>query len=66
MERKLVRTHRELEVHQMAFRFAVQIFRESRSFPMEQRYSLTDQVCRSSRSVCANLAEACLRPRGAE
>jgi four helix bundle protein len=59
MERKLVRTHRDLEVHQMVFRFAIQIFHESRPFPMEQRYSLTDQLCRWSRSVCANLAEAC-------
>jgi len=66
MEKKLIRTHRALEVYQIAFKFAMQIFRESKSFPMEERYSLTDQVRRSSRSVCANLAEACLRPRGAE
>ena len=66
MEKKLIRTHRDLEVYQIAFKFAMQIFRESKSFPMEERYSLTDQVRRSSRSVCANLAEACLRPRGAE
>jgi four helix bundle protein len=35
----------------------MQIFDESKSFPIEERYSLTDQVRRSSRSVCANLAE---------
>jgi four helix bundle protein len=58
MEKKLIRTHRDLEVYQIAFKFAMQIFRESKSFPMEERYSLTDQVRRSSRSVCANLAEA--------
>jgi four helix bundle protein len=66
MERKLVRTHRDLEVHQMAFRFAIQIFHEGRPFPMEQRYSLTDQVCRSSRSVFANLAEAYRKRRNEE
>lgn len=58
MERKLIRTHRDLEVYQIAFKLAMQIFRESKSFPMEERYSLTDQVRRSSRSVCANLAES--------
>jgi four helix bundle protein len=63
MERKLIRTHRDLEVHQIAFRFAMQIFRENKSFPMEARYSLTDHVCRSSRSVCANLAEAWRKER---
>ena len=36
----------------------MRIFRESKSFPKEERYSLTDQIRRSSRSVCANLAEA--------
>jgi four helix bundle protein len=63
MERKLIRTHRDFEVHQIAFRFAMQIFRESKSFPMEARYLLTDHVCRSSRSVCANLAEAWRKER---
>lgn len=58
MDRKLIRTHQDLEVYQIAFKLAMQIFRESKSFPMEERYSLTDQVRRSSRSVCANLAEA--------
>src|SRR4030043_1878133 len=58
MERKLIRTHQDLEVYQIAFKLAMQIFRESKSFPMEERYSLTDQVRRSSRSVCTNLAEA--------
>ena len=58
MEKKLIRTHRDLDVYQMAFEAAMRIFRESKSFPKEERYSLTDQMRRSSRSVCANLAEA--------
>ncbi len=53
-----VTTHRDLDVYRKAFDAAMQIFELSRSFPMEERYSLTDQVRRSSRSVCANLAEA--------
>jgi four helix bundle protein len=58
MEKKLIKTHRDLDVYQMGFEVAMKIFQESKSFPIEERYSLTDQVRRSSRSVCANLAEA--------
>jgi four helix bundle protein len=57
-EKKLIRTHHDLDVYQMAFDLAMRIFEESNSFLKEERYSLTGQVRRSSRSVCANLAEA--------
>ncbi len=57
-DKKFIRTHRDLEVYQMAFNLAMKIYHESKSFPKEERYSLTDQVRRSSRSVCSNLAEA--------
>jgi four helix bundle protein len=63
MERKLIRTHRDLEGHQIAFRFAMQIVRESKSFPMEAHYCLMDHVCRLSRSVSTNLAETSRRER---
>ena len=53
-----IRGHEELAVYQLAFDGAMQIFRLSKRFPVEERYSLTDQMRRSSRSVCANLAEA--------
>ena len=53
-----VRTHRDLEVYDKAFGAAMMIFECSKSFPKEETYSLTDQIRRSSRSVCANLAEA--------
>jgi four helix bundle protein len=58
MGEKLIKTHRDLEVYRISFDLAMRIFEESKSFPKEERYSLTDQVRRSSRSVCANLAEA--------
>jgi four helix bundle protein len=58
MEKKLIKTHRDLVVYRASFDLAMRIFEESKSFPKEERYSLTDQVRRSSRSVCANLAEA--------
>ena len=53
-----INTHKDLIVYQMAFELALDIFEISKSFPKEERYSLTDQIRRSSRSVCANLAEA--------
>lgn len=53
-----IQTHRDLEVYQKAFAAAMQIFELSKPFPKEEAYSLTDQIRRSSRSVCANLAEA--------
>jgi four helix bundle protein len=58
MSRKPIQSQRELEVYQLAFEAAMQIFDLSKSFLAEERYSLTDQIRRSSRSVCANLAEA--------
>jgi len=54
----LVRDHDELEVFQCAFEAAMEVFELSKSFPKEATYSLTDQIRRSSRSVCANIAEA--------
>ncbi|MCB9922139.1 MAG: four helix bundle protein [Planctomycetaceae bacterium] len=54
---KVVR-HTDLEVYQRAFKAAMDVFRLSKSFPAEERYSLTDQVRRSSRSVAANITEA--------
>jgi four helix bundle protein len=56
--KKKVRTHRDLLVYGKAFDAAMRIFELSRQFPAEERYALTDQIRRSSRSVCANLAEA--------
>lgn len=53
-----IKTHEDLEVYQIAFKAAMKIFELSKKFPTGERYSLTDQIRRSSRSVCANLAEA--------
>ena len=57
MSEKII-THGQLEVYKKAFETAMVIFELSRKFPKEETYSLTDQIRRSSRSVCANLAEA--------
>ena len=53
-----IQSHRDLQVYQRAFAAAMELFELSKSFPKEETYSLTDQIRRSSRSVCANLAEA--------
>jgi four helix bundle protein len=53
-----IRSHRELEVYMLSFDTAMKIFEITKRFPKEETYSLTDQIRRSSRSVCSNLAEA--------
>ncbi|MEM8809013.1 MAG: four helix bundle protein [Cyanobacteria bacterium P01_G01_bin.38] len=55
---KAIKDHRELEIYKKAFDAAMEIFQASKKFPVEERFSMTDQIRRSSRSVCANLAEA--------
>lgn len=49
--------HRDLKVYQLAHKLAMDIFNESKTFPKDERYSLTDQIRRSSGSVAANIAE---------
>ena len=53
-----IRSYRELRVYQNAFRAAMRVFELTKSYPAEERYSMVDQMRRSSRSVCTNLAEA--------
>ena len=55
---KNIRHFRELEVYLLGREGSLRIFEISKGFPLEERYSLTDQIRRSSRSVCANIAEA--------
>jgi len=60
---KTIRRHTDLEVYRRAFKAAMRIFELSKGFPRDERYAMTDQIRRSSRSVCANLAEAWRRRR---
>ncbi len=53
-----IESFRELRVYHAAMDVAMQIFNISKSFPPEEKYSLTDQIRRSSRSVCSNIGEA--------
>ena len=53
-----VKNFRETRVYKLSFEVAMEIFEITKTFPKEEMYSLTDQIRRSSRSVCANIAEA--------
>lgn len=64
--KKKVTTYRDLDVYKMAMDGAMEIFEITKMFPKEEKYSLTDQIRRSSRSVCANICEVCLRPRAVQ
>jgi hypothetical protein len=55
---KLLVSHKEPEVCKLAYRLTMEIFEITKSFPKEKRYSLTDLIRRSSRSVPAKIAEA--------
>ncbi len=58
MNKEAIKDHKDLGIYKIAFEAAMKIFELSKKFPVEERYSLTDQIRRSSRSVCANMAEA--------
>ena len=54
---------KETKVYRLAFELAMEIFEVTKTFPKEEKYSLTDQMRRSSRSVCTNLLEAYRKKR---
>ncbi|MFM6129660.1 MAG: four helix bundle protein [Sphaerospermopsis kisseleviana] len=58
-----VQSAKELEVYKKAYSLGMDVFRLSKSFPAEERYALTSQIRRSSRSVSMNLREAWAKRR---
>ena len=58
-----INSAKDLEVYKKAYAVSMEIFRLSRSWPADEKYSLTDQVRRTSRSVCSNLREAWAKRR---
>jgi len=52
------RGYKDLKVYTIGYKLAMEIFEETKHFPKEERFSLTDQIRRSSRSIPANIAEA--------
>ncbi len=55
-----INSAKDLKVYQKAYALAMEIFELSRNWPVEEKYALTDQIRRSSRSVCSNLRKVCL------
>lgn len=58
-----VQSAKELDVYKTAYALAMRVFETSKRFPPEERYALTSQIRRSSRSVCLNLREAWAKRR---
>jgi four helix bundle protein len=59
----IIKSAKDLEVYKKAYKLAMDIFEISKSFPPEEKYALTSQIRRSSRSVCLNLREAWAKRR---
>lgn len=59
----MIRNYKDLKAYQKAFGLTVDIFHIVKSWPKEEQFNLTDQILRSSRSVCANIAEGWRRRR---
>jgi len=53
----VIKSYKDLEVHKLSYNTAMEIFFLSKKFPKEERYSLTSQIIRSSRSISSNIAE---------
>ena len=59
----LAKSAKDLRVYKQSYDLAMEIFEISKTWPKEERYSLTDQIRRSSRAVCANIREAWSKKR---
>jgi four helix bundle protein len=57
-----INSAKDLKVCQKGYELAMSVFKLSKDFPAEEKYALTSQIRRSSRSICLNLREAWLRP----
>ena len=55
---KLIRPHKELDVYQLSYQLAMEIFEMTKTFPKEEQFALTSQIRKSSGLVPANIAEA--------
>ena len=58
-----INTAKDLAVYQLAFELAMEVYELTKTFPHEERYALTSQIRRSSRSTCLNLREAWAKRR---
>jgi four helix bundle protein len=58
-----IKSAKDLQVYRKAYDLAMEIYHLSKSWPTEEKYSLTDQIRRASRSVCTNMREAWAKRR---
>jgi four helix bundle protein len=63
VERRQIRSHRDLDVYNLSYTLAMEVFELTVGFPREERYALTDQMRRSSRGVCGNIVEGFAKRR---
>ncbi|SPD74990.1 conserved hypothetical protein [uncultured Desulfobacterium sp.] len=61
--RMIIKSAKDLRAYKLAYELATEIYKISKQWPVEERYSLTDQIRRASRSVCSNLREAWAKRR---
>jgi four helix bundle protein len=57
-----IESGKDLKVYKLGYQLAMEIFEITKKFPSEEKYALTSQIRRSSRSICLNLREACSAP----
>jgi four helix bundle protein len=53
----MIKSFADLEIYKLSYKLAIEIFNISKTFPSYEKYSLTDQIVRSTRSISANIAE---------
>jgi len=53
----MIKSFTDLEVYQLSYQLAMEVFKTAKSFPSNEKYSLTSQIIRSTRSISANIAE---------
>ena len=53
----MIKSFSDLEIYQLSYKLAIDVFNTSKTFPNSEKYSLTDQIVRSTRSISANIAE---------
>ncbi len=58
-----IKSAKDLKVYQKGYELAMKVFHLSKSFPVEEKFALTSQIRRSSRSICLNLREAWAKRR---
>ncbi len=58
MIKRKLHGYKDLDVYKLAFKIAMELFVETKKFPKDEKYALTDQMRRSSRSIAANISEA--------